>query len=154
VFIRAWATSKLLTYWLLALSAVVVASPAYSDSPSLQHHYFLVVWGYQGAGNLPRDSHTFLTVYHGDDLAEGRVIPATISWFPADRGVHLVGVERGHNFSLPQTLAIACRGRKRVTTGDLMNRGAHGALGWMLEKGGTLTLTSSLALKTCKTCAS
>jgi hypothetical protein len=107
---------KLLTYWLLALSAVVVASPAYSDSPSLQHHYFLVVWGYQGAGNLPRDSHTFLTIYRGDDLAEGRVIPATISWFPADRGVHLVGVERGHNFSLPQTLAIACRGRKHVAT--------------------------------------
>jgi hypothetical protein len=126
---------SLLTCWLLALSAVVVASLAYSDSPSLQHRYFLVVWGYQGAGNLPRNSHTFLTVYRGDDLAEGRVIPATISWFPADRGVHLVGVERGHNFSLPQTLAIACRGRKRVTTGDLMNRGAHGALGWMLEKG-------------------
>jgi hypothetical protein len=107
---------KLLTYWLLALSAVVVASLAYSDSPSLQHRYFLVVWGYQGAGNLPRNSHTFLTVYRGDDLAEGRVIPATISWFPADRGVHVVGVERGHNFSLPQTLAIACHGRKHVTT--------------------------------------
>ena len=42
--------------------------------------------------------------------------PATISWFPADRGVHLLGVERGHNFSLPQTLSIACQGRKYIAT--------------------------------------
>ena len=56
---------------ILSLIAVVVAFPAQSDLSSLQHRYFLVVWGYQGAGNLPRDSHTFLTVYRGDDLVEG-----------------------------------------------------------------------------------
>ena len=77
---------KLFFYWLLAVIAVFVAFPAHSGLSSLRHRYFLVIWGYQGAGNLPRDSHTFLTVYRGDDLAEGRVAPATISWFPADRG--------------------------------------------------------------------
>jgi hypothetical protein len=111
---------KLLTYWLLALSAVVVASLAYSDSPSLQHRYFLVVWGYQGAGNLPRNSHTFLTVYRGDDLAEGRVIPATISWFPADRGVHLVGVERGHNFPSRKLSRLRAAAVNTLQPGDLM----------------------------------
>jgi hypothetical protein len=44
------------------------------------------------------------------------VAPATISWFPATGVVHLVGVERGRNFSLRKTLAIACQGRKHVAT--------------------------------------
>jgi hypothetical protein len=105
---------KLIFYWLLSVIAVGVAFPAHSGLPSLQNRYFLVVWGYQEAGNLPRDSHTFLSVYRGDDLAKGQVAPTTISWFPVDRGVHLVGVERGHNFSLHQTLAMACQGRKHV----------------------------------------
>ena len=77
---------KLITYWFLAVSAVVVAFPAQSGLPSLQNRYFLVVWGYQGAGNPPRESHTFLSVYRGDDLVKRRVTPATISWFPADGG--------------------------------------------------------------------
>jgi hypothetical protein len=107
---------KLIVYWFAVLIAVVVAFPARSDFPSLRHRYFLVVWGYQGVGNPPRESHSFLSVYRGDDIAKGRVAPATISWFPADRGVQLVGVERGRNFSLPQTLAIACQGRRQVAT--------------------------------------
>jgi len=107
---------KLILYWLLSVIAVVVAFPAHSGLASLQNRYFLVVWGYQREGNPPRESHTFLTVYRGNDLAEGRVAPATISWFPADGGLRLLGVERGRNFSLPQTLAMACQGRKQVAT--------------------------------------
>jgi hypothetical protein len=107
---------KLIVYWLVAVSAVVVAFPAHSGLSSLQNRYFLVVWGYQGTGNPPRESHTFLTVYRGDDLAKGRVAPATISWFPATGVVHLVGVERGRNLFLGQTLAIACQGRKHVAS--------------------------------------
>jgi hypothetical protein len=105
---------KLIVYWLVAVSAVVVAFPAHSGLSSLQNRYFLVVWGYQGTGNPPRESHTFLTVYRGDDLAKGRVASATISWFPATGVVHLVGVERGRNLFLGQTLAIACQGRKHI----------------------------------------
>jgi hypothetical protein len=105
-----------ITFWLFAVIAVVIAFPARSGLPSLQHRFFIVVWGYQGAGNPPRESHTFLTVYRGDDLAEGRVVPATISWFPTTGVVHLIGVEPGRNVSLRQTLAIACQGRKHVAT--------------------------------------
>jgi hypothetical protein len=107
-------STKLSLCWLLAVIGVVFAFPAQSRLSDLQNRYFLVVWGYQGAGNPPRESHTFLTVYRGDDLAEGRVAPATISWFPADGVIHLVGVEWGRNISLGQTLAIACQGRKHV----------------------------------------
>ena len=46
---------KLIVYWLVAVSAVIVAFPAHSGLSSLQNHYFLVVWGYQGAGNPPRE---------------------------------------------------------------------------------------------------
>jgi hypothetical protein len=106
----------LIFYWLLSVIAVVVAFPAHSGPLTLQNRFFLVVWGYQGESNLPRESHTFLTVYRGDDLARGRVAPATISWFPADGGLRLIGVERGRNFSLPQTLAMACQGRKHVAS--------------------------------------
>jgi len=107
---------KLFFYWLLFVIAVITAFPADSGLTTLQNRYFLVVWGYQGEGNPPRESHTFLSVYRGDDLARGRVAPATISWFPADRELHLLGVERGDNLSLSQTLALACQGRKHVAT--------------------------------------
>jgi hypothetical protein len=109
-------SKKLILCWLLAVSGVVFTFPAQSRLSDLENRYFLVVWGYQGTGNPPRQSHTFLTVYRGDDLAEGRVAPATISWFPADGVIHLVGVERGHNITLGQTLAIACHNRKHVAT--------------------------------------
>jgi hypothetical protein len=71
---------KLIVYWSAVLIAVVVAFPAHSDFPSLRHRYFLVVWGYQGVGNPPRESHSFLSVYRGDNLTKRRVAPATISW--------------------------------------------------------------------------
>jgi len=120
VLFSAGRLQKLITYWFLAVSAVVVAFPAHSGLSSLQNRYFLVVWGYQGAGNPPRESHTFLTVYRGDDLAKGRVAPATISWFPATGVVHLVGVDRGRNVSLRKTLAIACEGSQtRCNLGTL-----------------------------------
>jgi hypothetical protein len=107
---------KLIFYWLLFVIGVVVAFPAHSGPPTLQNRYFLVVWGYQATGNPPRESHTFLSVYRGNDLAKGRVAPATISWFPAAGMIHLVGVERGRNVSLGQTLTIACHGRKHVAS--------------------------------------
>ena len=100
---------------------VVVAfclTPTFAQSESehegLRGRYFMVVWAYQGPGNAPRDSHTFVTFYDGDDLANSHVKPATISWFPATGVVRPFGVERGHNFSLAQTLAMACRGGKQL----------------------------------------
>ena len=93
----------------------------------LRGRYFVVIWAYQG--HAPTDSHSFASFYNGDDLAEGRVTPATISWLPASGEVHPLQVERGRNFSLIETLAIACQGGKRVAnwgpyevTADLYRR--------------------------------
>jgi len=100
------------------VSLVIVGLPAVFAQPhhvdGLHNRYFVVVWGYEGDGNAPRDSHTFAAFYNGDDLAKGRVRPGTISWLPADGGVSLTGAEQGRNFSLAETLAMACRDGKRV----------------------------------------
>jgi hypothetical protein len=77
-------------------------------------HYFVVVWGYQGPGNMPKDSHTFASFYDGDDLAEDPMKVATISWMPDSGFIHLLRIERGRNFSLAQTLAVACQARKQL----------------------------------------
>jgi hypothetical protein len=81
---------------------------------SLRNHYFVVVWGYEGNGNLPRESHTFVAFYNGEDFADGRVKPATISWLPTDGDISLIGAEKGRNFSLGETLAMACRANRRI----------------------------------------
>jgi hypothetical protein len=86
------------------------------NSKSLRNRYFMVVWGYEGKGNLPRESHTFVSFYSGEDLADGRVKPATISWLPADGTVSLMGTERGRNFSLSETLAMACQAGRSVAS--------------------------------------
>ena len=100
------------------VSLIIVGVPAAFAQPhyvdGLRNRYFVVVWGYEGDGNAPRDSHTFAAFYKGDDLAKGRVRPDTISWLPADGGVSLIGTEQGRNFSLAETLAMACRDGKRV----------------------------------------
>jgi hypothetical protein len=78
----------------------------------LRGRYFMVIWAYQG--HAPIDSHSFASFYSGDDLAEGRVTPATISWLSVTGVVHPLHSEVGRNFSLTETLAMACQGGKRV----------------------------------------
>ncbi len=80
------------------------------QAESLRGRYFVVVWGYEGASIDPRETHVFASFYRGDDLAQGGPHPATISWSPASGIVPLVAAERGRNYSLGETLAIA---RKR-----------------------------------------
>jgi hypothetical protein len=84
------------------------------DVESLNNRYFVVVWAYEG--DAPRDSHTFATFYKGDDLAKGRVNPATISWLSTTGAVPLLGAREGRNYSLAETLAMACRDGKRVAS--------------------------------------
>jgi hypothetical protein len=79
----------------------------------LSGRYFVVVWGYE-AGSSPTDSHTFATFYRGDDLARGKVGPQTISWLPATGVVQPSTIERGKNFTLGETLALARRRGYRV----------------------------------------
>ena len=107
-----------MTKLVLSLLAAVIVGlaplPAHADLSRLRGRYFLVVWSYEGIGNLPRASHTFATFYDGGNLAAGRAAPATISWLSETGVVHLFGTRRGRNFSLAQTLAIACQAGKRV----------------------------------------
>ena len=93
----------------IAAVAAFASSAEASNRAALREHYFLVVSGYQGPDNDVVQSHTFASFYSGNDLAKGIVKPATISWLPATGVVHLFGSERGHNFTLAQTLEMACR---------------------------------------------
>ena len=97
--------------------AWAVAANAQTDvklNTALQGRYFLVVWGYQGQDNDVVKAHSFASFYRGDDLASGDLNPATISWLPSTGIVHLFGAENGRNFSLAQTLGMACRAGREV----------------------------------------
>jgi hypothetical protein len=105
--------------FLIVFNAALTDAFARSDSSAneaLRGRYFLVVWAYQGPGNAPKHSHTFAAFYDGDDLADGRVLPATISWLPTSGLPHLLGIEKGRNFTLAQTLALACKTGKQVAS--------------------------------------
>jgi hypothetical protein len=102
-----------LVFILVAVAPLVVQA---GNAERLHGRYFVVIWGYESLGNAPGGSHTFATFYSGDDLAHGQVRPATISWLSTTGRVRLFGIERGHNFSLAQTLAIACKTGKRVAS--------------------------------------
>ena len=90
------------------------ASSQASDGAALRGHYFLVLSGFQGPDNDVVHSHTFASFYSGNDLAKGIIKPATISWLPATGVVQPFGSERGHNFTLAQTLRMACRSGRDV----------------------------------------
>lgn len=92
----------------LGLVFLALATSARADVQYLNNRYFMVVFGYQGAGNRAVDSHTFASFYEGQALARYRTQrPATISWLPATGYVRPVRREPGRNFSLEETLAIA-----------------------------------------------
>jgi hypothetical protein len=101
------------------LTAALAPEGALADdakSDGLEGHYFMVVWAYEGAGNAPKDAHSFISFYDGDELADGGTASAhTISWLPSTGVVHPMEIERGRNFSLAQTLALACQTGKRVS---------------------------------------
>ena len=96
----------------ICLTPIIVRAAAKDLPEDLRGRYFVVIWAYQG--HAPTDSHSFASFYNGDDLADGRVTPATISWLSATGDVHPLQVEEGRNFSLTETLAMACQGGKRV----------------------------------------
>ncbi|HVX36794.1 MAG TPA: hypothetical protein VHC71_11310 [Hyphomicrobium sp.] len=100
---------------LAGLSSTVPSSAEQVSSRStLTGRYFLVVWGLQGPDNDVVDSHTFVSFYRGDELDKGIVKPATISWLPATGVVQLFGSEKGRNFTLAQTLRMACQSGRQL----------------------------------------
>lgn len=90
--------------------------PALADNSQLRGRYFLQVWSYESLSNRPKDSHTFATLYSGDDLAAGRTAPTTISWLPKSGVVQPLRISKGQNFSLAATLSTACESRKVIRT--------------------------------------
>src|SRR3569833_420229 len=85
-----------------------------AGSEALKGRYFVIAWAYQGPDDDLVHAHTFTSFYRGDDLAKGIVRPATISWLPATGRVHVFGSEQGRNFSLDDTLRMACRSGRNV----------------------------------------
>jgi hypothetical protein len=94
------------------VAACAIALATGAQAQSLHGRYFVVLWGYQGADNAAEDAHTFATFYRGS--GNGLSGPATISWLPASRLVRNTGPERGRNFSLDETLALARRRKATV----------------------------------------
>src|SRR5262245_64056596 len=94
------------TLILASLSGLFIQS---AQAESLRGRFFVVVWGYEGVSGDPTDAHTFATFYRGDELSHGRVNPAAISWLPATGVGQASGVEKGRNFWLTETLALARR---------------------------------------------
>jgi hypothetical protein len=92
----------------------LAASAQAAETTSLKDRYFMVVWSYQGPDDDLVHAHTFISFYRGDDLAKGVVRPETISWLPATAKVQPFGSEKGKNFSLSQTLQMACRAGRQV----------------------------------------
>lgn len=112
---RTAARIGLLVSLFFGLCQPVSASPNNAAAtPAPKGHYFLIVWTYQGPDDDVVHAHTFTSFYRGDDLAAGAIRPTTISWLPASGIVHLLGTERGHNFSLDQTLKMACVAGRKV----------------------------------------
>lgn len=89
------------------LVLLVVAAPVFGGNYT--GRYFMTVYGYEGPGNRPVDSHTFATFVSGDEIERRGVVerPATISWLPRTGVVVPIGVHPGKNFSLAETLRIA-----------------------------------------------
>lgn len=98
----------------LACTATAHSRIDFTRSTVLQGRYFLIVWGFQGQDNDVVEAHTFASFYSGDELARGNASPATISWLPTSGIVNLFGSEKGRNFSLTQTLEMACRTGREV----------------------------------------
>lgn len=85
-----------------------------AETTALMGRYFMIVWSFQGPDDDLVHAHTFVSFYRGDDLAKGNVQPETISWLPATANVQPFGSEKGQNFSLSETLQMACRAGRRV----------------------------------------
>src|SRR5919204_1970933 len=96
-------TLRLRTFFLgamaVALGAFATAQADVTGKAGLHDRYFVMVWSYQAPDNDVVKAHTFASFYNGDDLANGKVNPATISWLPSTGVVNPFAIARGRNFS-------------------------------------------------------
>ena len=89
-------------------------APASAIDTNLTGRFFMIVWSFQGPDDDLVHAHTFVSFYSGNDLQKGIVHPETISWLPATGTVQPFGAEEGRNFSLDETLRMACHARRQV----------------------------------------
>jgi len=100
---------------LLALCLLATSlAEAHANSATPQSRYYMIVWAYQGPDDDLVHAHTFTSFYRGDDIASGHVRPSTISWLPKTGNVVPFGAEEGRNFSLDETLSLACQAGRDV----------------------------------------
>lgn len=105
---------KLATLVCAAIFLLTQLVPASAVDANLTGRFFMIVWSFQGPDDDLVHAHTFVSFYRGDDLEKGIVRPETISWLPATGKVQPFGAEEGRNFSLDETLRMACRARRQV----------------------------------------
>lgn len=99
---------KKLFYGFLVLAAVLSGEVAKAEYSRMDGRFYMVIFGYQGPGNRPVDSHTFAAFYEGSRIARGQIqSPATISWLPETGIVRPLRKEMGRNFGLEETIGIA-----------------------------------------------
>jgi hypothetical protein len=87
------------------LEATVLAGSAQAAQ------YYMVMFGYQGAPNLARTSHTFATFV----AVEGQAVTeeVTVSWLPAPgyfgpgNSMPVLRAVPGHNYTLDETIGLA-----------------------------------------------
>jgi len=94
--------------------AVTIVPSSRAKAADAHGRYFMVVRAYQSPDNDVVKAHTFVSFYRGEELSKTKSSPPTISWLPSSGNVHIFGAERGRNFSLAQTMAIARRGGREV----------------------------------------
>jgi hypothetical protein len=96
----------------LLVAATIAPSSSQAKAADTHGRYFMVVRAYQSPNNDVVKAHAFVSFYKGNELAVKT--PPTISWLPASGNVHIFGSERGRNYSLAQTLALAHRGGREI----------------------------------------
>jgi len=88
--------------------------------PRPREHFYITVFGSQSTPRIPRRTHSWATVLHVVDQAEGRpplVETHTISWYPASLEIRpwTFRTEPGVNLDLQGTLQHVCANGEHVT---------------------------------------
>jgi hypothetical protein len=77
-----------------------------TSSDLVATRFYLTIYGFQTAPNFLRTAHTFAVVTKKLSDGSSPEEPSIISWLPDAGTIHLVGAEKGRNYSLPETLAF------------------------------------------------
>lgn len=101
------------------IAATALAVPTAEPVPLAAPRYFFILYGGQSLPFKPRTAHTWATFVKAAPAADGTMVmeTVTISWLPETGNVkpYRLRPERGRNFSLDETFAIAVGQGDRVS---------------------------------------